>query len=115
ALALEKPSAEPARAAGLADGNHQSAAEPIVEPLLLLARDAEPCLLDELRVDLAARERLGQRVPQLGRVAETPRLRRFHGDAALLQMVACDGAPRMLPQDALVEAAGLLVGLGRPP
>src|SRR5437868_2978843 len=111
ALPFEEPTAERNGAARLADGNDDAAAEAIVEALLLLARNSEPGSLDELRVDLPARERLAQRVPQLGRVPEPPRFRGLDGDATPLQVIAGDGSTGMLPEDALIEDARLFIDL----
>src|SRR5712692_8814507 len=113
ALALEQPPAEPDRPARLANGDRQPAPEAIVEALLLLARDAEPRFLYELRVHLAARHRFAQLVPLVRRVSQPPRLGGVHRDAALLQMVAGHPPARVLPQDPLVEDAGLFVHLGQ--
>src|SRR6266849_1399226 len=113
ALALEQPPAEPDRPARLANGDRQPAPEAIVEALLLLARDAEPRFLYELRVHLAARHRFAQLVPLVRRVSQPPRLGGVHRDAALVQMVAGHPPARVLPQDPLVEDAGLFVHLGQ--
>src|SRR5207302_778610 len=66
ALSFEEPSAERDRPSGLADGNDQPAAEPVVETLLLLARHAQPRLLGILRLEIDAG--LGGKL--LGRLAE---------------------------------------------
>src|SRR5205085_3295422 len=92
-------------------GDDDAAAEAIVEALLLLARNSEPGSLDELRVDLPARERLAQRVPQVGRVPEPPRFRGLDGDATPLQVIAGDGSTGMFPENALIEDARLFIDL----
>src|SRR5712671_1510717 len=113
ALPLEAPPAEPDDPSRFAKGDHQPATESVVQALLPLPWTAEPRFLHEPRVVLAAPEGFAQGVPQFRRVAETPRPGRLHRYAALLQMLAGDRAARVLPEDALVEDAGLLVHLGQ--
>src|SRR5207248_7274255 len=113
ALPLQQSSPESDRPPRLADRNHQPPAEPVVQPLLLLARNPEPRLFDERGIDLAARQRLAQRIPQFRRVTQAPRFRGLDGDAARLEVLAREGAARVLPKDALVEYACLFVHLGQ--